>query len=214
MGLFDILDPLNIFGGDEATYIPPSFPRDTVSEGYAQDFLPQIRAMLESSYSRAGALTQERGEAGIQGAREARREVDLVGRGTRRDIMDESTRAGASASSDMANRGLGNTTVAQNAQRSVATDTSRNLTALDSALASLYADLDIAEADAEQQMLGELANIEAAQNQAMFEQYWSPNLGVFAGYGPGPSGTMTQPQLIQEQGPDLGGLAAMLALAI
>lgn len=162
-----------LFGGG------PSM-RDPYAELYGANILQNVQDDISRTYSRAGSLAREKGEAGIQGAREARRSVDQTGRSSRRDILETGAQSGAAASQDMSRRGLGNTTAMQGAQRAVASDTSRNLSALDSALAGLYADLDLAEGQAEQMMYGDLANLAVQEQGAMASQYYDPYLSLFS----------------------------------
>lgn len=157
--------------------------RDPYAELYGANALNNIRGEIDSTFARASSLAEQKGQAGIQGAREARRSVDQIGSSSRQDILARGEQTGAAVTQDMARRGLANTTATAGAQRAVASDTSRNLTALDSALADLYADLDLAEGQAEAQMFGDLADVELGRNSALAGQYWNPWLQLWSGIG-------------------------------
>ena len=160
-------------------------PDAGLAQFYGTSILDDRRKMMNSLFSQAGGLVAQKGAAGIQAAKEARRSVDAQGRGARRDILDNQQRMSSGVASDLQGRGLSNTTVGANLQRGVASDTSRQLSQLDSALAGLYADLDLQEGAARQQMFGEQADLALQRYSAESGDYFDVMLQLFSGTGGG-----------------------------
>ncbi len=114
-------------------------------QGSAEDYLLQA----------LGAITEGYGNA--------RQEVGQLGYDARRRTLEREQQQFGQSSQSLASRGLGNTSVLDNARRGIASDTNRALSEIDEGLASIYAGLSTGQAGATAGALGNLANLQTGQ---------------------------------------------------
>jgi hypothetical protein len=114
----------------------------------------------QEALSRLGTQQQ------LAGYDTARKEASRLGRTAKQTALDRGTQLEASASQNLANRGLGSTTAGANLSRGISSDTSRTLGGIDEGLAGIFGDLALGRSGVEAQGTQNLAGI-AGQRTGM-----------------------------------------------
>lgn len=125
----------------------------------------RILSFLQGQSGEARSLHAQRLAEIVGGFRNARANAERSGDAAKRSARDAGQQATSSAAQSLVNRGLGNTTVLESANRGIAADTSRRVQEIDSTLAGVYAGLDTQEAAAKASVLGDQANFELGLSQ-------------------------------------------------
>jgi len=105
------------------------------------------------------ALSRQATQQQLGGYDTARKETARLGRGAKRSALDRETQFMGRASQNMANRGLGSTTIGANLQRGIASDTNRSMADVDEGMAGLFGNLALGRSGVEAQGTANLAGI-------------------------------------------------------
>ena len=157
-----------------------------LGQAQAAGQLNETGALLQQRRQTASDQLNQTGEqyAGVlrgvgKGYDAARNEIESAGRTGRQDLMDRERQALGATESSLASRGLGGTTVLDNARRGVRSDTNRSLGALNESLAGLRGGLAERRTGAEAQAGTNLANF--MQQRTGFESGLTGDLAQFMG---------------------------------
>lgn len=184
MGLFDVLG----FKGDLGNYHKYS----SIYDSGRQTMLRQL-AGLDTAYSQSEGLLKGLMPIVNKGFAAQRAQVGRSGQAAKLDVGQNQQKALGMVNTGLSQQGLGSTTILQNAQRGVTSDTSREMARIDEDVGSMLANIQGAQTQAQLGAQGALASfypqkalasMDARQNYVNFllNNFASkPNFGNYLG---------------------------------
>jgi hypothetical protein len=167
------------------------------------------------NFQQQDALSRQATSQRVGGFDKARGEAQRLGRSSKQDVSDRGARAGARASQNLQNRGLGSTTRGAAVQRGVAADTSRGIANVNQGLAGTYGNLAMGKGQAQAAGTQQLAGINnqrsAFQDQLQqMRQLGGATLGSLGSFDPGSWGQgympNTQSGMMEGMGSMMGSM--------
>lgn len=121
--------------------------------------LNATEALQMAGLGQQEALARQATQQQLGGFDAAKREASRLGRTSKQSVMDRETQQLGRAAQTLADRNMGSLTIGQNLNRGIASDTNRELSAIDEGLAGMFGDLAMGRAGAEAAGTQALANL-------------------------------------------------------
>lgn len=133
-------------------------------------------AITGRALSQQEALARQATQQRLGGFDKAQQAAQLAAQGAKRGVMERGQQAQASLTQDLANRGLGSTSVGANLGRGISADTTRALGGIDEALGQYFGNLAMGRAGVEAGGTESLADLSAqrANFDVQNANFWSP----------------------------------------
>lgn len=152
--------------------------------------LNATEALQMAGLGQQEALSRQATSQMLGGFDAAKREASRLGRGAKQGALDRETQQYGRAAQNLANRGLGSTTISSNLNRGIASDTNRELSAIDEGLAGLFGDLARGRAGVEAQGTANLADLAGQRTDlqsqlAQMRLLGGATLGSLGSFDPG-----------------------------
>lgn len=134
---------------------------------YLQALFAQLQGNQAALFGQAQGAQRKALSTIKSGYGNALANTGLQANNAKRSVLDRESQQMGGLAQSLASRGLGNTTLLDNAKRGISSSTNRELSNIDSMLAQIQSQLQIGQAGAEANVYGSLSNLFQNQSSAM-----------------------------------------------